>query len=209
MDTSRNPQHPKLQDSSTCNRSGSPAPRIRIGDGWVFATQVPGSGNVLRLRHEVHGVAANGLVKVKVYNVARPDDAPLAQVLDAEMNRVSREFSPGESVNYAPAFPMFRFPMAPGCSWSLTVRQSQQPEDPSSDVSIAARVLRWESVQVRAGRFEALRIQARHGVDGLFVDSTYWYAPRAGRSVRGEELTVSPRGRSELHYELLEMWRPA
>jgi hypothetical protein len=200
--------HAAQADSGGQARSTS-RPRIRPGDRWVFATRVPGSQDILRLRHEVRSVADDGRVTVAVHNLARPHEAPLAQSLDAEMNRLSREFSPGETVHYAPAFAMFRFPMGPGASWSLSVQQTQEPLDPPTEIRIQARVLRWERVQVGAGRFDALRIEARHAVEDVSIDSTYWYAPVAGRAVRGEEVTRSSAGRSELHYELLELHRGA
>jgi len=182
-------------------------PRVSPGDHWTFATRVPGSTDVLRLRHVVQSVAADGRVAVHVTNLARPDEAPLTQVLDREMNRVSREFAPGEAVHYAPAFAMFRFPMAPGRRWRLAVQQTQEPGDPPTEIGIAAEVQRWESVEVPAGRFDALRIEARHSVDGLVVASTYWYAPRAARAVRGIEVTQTAQGRGELHYEMLALQR--
>jgi uncharacterized protein (DUF2237 family) len=182
-------------------------PRVRPGDRWSFATRVPGSADVLRLRHVVQSVGTDGRIAVQVTNLARPDAAPLAQVLDREMNRVSREFAPGEAVHYAPAFAMFRFPMAPGRRWKLAVQQTQEPADPPTEIGIEAEVLRWETVQVPAGRFDALRVQARHTVDDLVVQSTYWYAPKAARAVRGIELTLTAQGRSELQYELLDLWR--
>jgi hypothetical protein len=193
------PQPASLRDAAP--------PKVRPGDRWTFATHVPGSSDVLRLQHVVQSVSADGRVAVHVTNLARPHEAALTQVLDREMNRVSREFAPGEAVHYAPAFAMFRFPMAPGKRWQLAVQQTQEPGDPPTEISIEAEVQRWETVEVPAGRFDALRIEARHGVDGLVVASTYWYAPLAARAVRGVEVTQTPQGRSELHYALVALQR--
>lgn len=185
------------------------APVARVGDEWTFATRLTGGQGALRLHHRVLDRASDGSVLVAVRNIDRPDAAELTQRLDAQMNRLSREFAPGEAVHYAPAFAMFRFPMGPGLSWEQTVVQTQEPGDPPNRVQISARVLGWEQVEVEAGRFQALRIEAEHRSGEISVGSTYWYAPRAGRAVRGVERTEGNGHRSELSYALLSFRRLA
>jgi hypothetical protein len=41
-----------------------------------------------------------------------------------------------------------------------------------------------------------------HLAGGVRIDTVYWYAPRAKRSVRGVEKSRSAQGSSELIYEL-------
>jgi hypothetical protein len=184
-----------------------PAPIVQVGDEWTFATRLTGGQAALRLHHRVVERAADGSVRVAVRNIDRPDATALAQRLDAQMNRLSREFAPGEAIHYAPAFMMFRFPMGPGVAWEQTVVQTQAPEDPPNRVHISARVVAREAVEVEAGRFDALRIEAEHRAGTITVASTYWYAPRAGRAVRGIEHTEGNGHRSELTYTLLDLRR--
>jgi hypothetical protein len=97
--------------------------------------------------------------------------------------------------------------MAPGTLWRTTVEQSQADAGPASRIEITARVVRWERVEVAAGAFDTLRIEAHHRRGDVLVRSTYWYAPAAARAVRGRELTEGPEGRSELEYSLLSLAR--
>jgi hypothetical protein len=123
-------------------------------------------------------------------------------VFDAEFNRVAREVVPGESMRYSPAFPLFRFPIEPGRRWKAAVEQRQDGEPGHRIVEVDARVVGPETVEVPAGRFDAWRIEAVHRAGDVRIDTVYWFAPRAKRSVRGVETSRSPRGTSELIYEL-------
>ena len=184
--------------------AAAPWPVVRVGDQWTFITQLAGSRDPLRLRHRVVEVAADGRVRTEVLNLRRPDEPPLTQWLDRSMNRLSREFAPGEAVRYSPAFALFRFPMRPGDAWEESVLQTQDAGWAPNRVEIAARVRGWERVEVPGGTFDALLLEAVHRTGQAHVQARYWYAPAVRRAVRGVELTRTPTGRSELGYELLE-----
>jgi len=158
------------------------------------------------LQHQVQSVEpdAGFTVAVRSDRMA-PDDPALLHRFDADFNRLSREVVPGESIGYEPPFPMFRFPMRAGMHWQTEVRQQQTGEPGSAAVQVSAQVMACEEVTVPAGRFHAWRIEAIYQTADHRVQSRYWYAPQAKRSVRGEEVTTGPRGQSELTYELVSL----
>lgn len=176
-------------------------PQPRVGDRWQFATRVVGGGAPLVLDHLLRETLADGgfVIDVRRAGSAGPW---LAQRFDAEFNRVARELAPGESVRYEPAFPLFRFPLHAGKRWALTVQQRQDGEPGARAIEVEASVTGTETVEVPAGRFEAFRIEAVHRAGPVRIDTVYWYAAQARRSVRGVELSRSAQGESELVYEL-------
>jgi len=176
-------------------------PQPRLGDQWQFATRLVGGAAPLVLDHVVRELRPDGGCVIGVRK-AGSDEPWLTQVFDAEFNRVARELIPGESMRYTPAFPLFRFPLEAGRRWKAAVEQRQDGEPGHRIVEVEARVVGPEAVEVPAGRFDAWRIQAVHLAGDVRIDTVYWYAPRAKRSVRGVEKSRSPRGASELIYEL-------
>jgi len=184
-------------DAATVQR-----PRPRLGDRWQFATRVVGGDSPLILDHEVQQLLPDGGWAVGVRR-AGSTGPWLTQVFDADFNRVSRELVAGEAMHYAPAFPLFRFPLEPGRRWRVAVEQRQDGEPGHRIVEVEARVVGPEAIEVPAGRFDdGWRIEAVHRAGDVRIDSVYWYSPRARRAVRGVETSRSPRGASELVYEL-------
>lgn len=183
------------------------APLPRVGDTWVFQTRLPEKARGVLLHHRVEAVQADEIVTAVQGETS--DGTVLRQGFDRQMNRRWREVEPGESLRYAPAFALFRFPLVAGeTTWSLTVQQTQDGWPDRREIRIDARAVRIEPVTTPAGRFEAMRIEATHHADDARIETVYWYCPQVRRSVRGEEFTITPRGRSALIYELLS-WQPA
>ncbi|NWG74751.1 MAG: hypothetical protein HXY24_09125 [Rubrivivax sp.] len=176
-------------------------PQPKLGDQWQFVTRLVGGSTPLVLDHMVRELRLDGGWAIGVRK-AGTDEPWLTQVFDAEFNRVAREVVPGESMRYSPAFPLFRFPIEPGRRWKAAVEQRQDGEPGHRIVEVDARVVGAEAVEVPAGRFDAWRIEAVHRAGDVRIDTVYWFAPRAKRSVRGVETSRSPRGTSELIYEL-------
>jgi hypothetical protein len=188
--------------TSSAHAAAVPRPQPRPGDRWQFATRVVGGDSALVLDHELRQLLPAGGWVVGVRR-AGSDGPWLNQVFDADFNRVSRELVPGEAMHYAPAFPLFRFPLQAGRRWSAAVEQRQDGEPGHRIVEVEAHVVGPEAVEVPAGRFDdAWRIEAVHRAGDVRIDSVYWYAPRARRAVRGVETSRSPRGASELVYTL-------
>ena len=192
--------------SATVTPTPVPAPAPRVGDRWLFETRLAHKPSGIRLLHELERADAAGYV-ARVRGAAA--DAPvLRQGFDRAMNRLWREVEPGEAIHYAPAFALFRFPMHAGLRWTVDVQQRQDGFPGVNRVNIAANVIGPETVTTPGGSFEAWRIEAEHRAGDARIETVYWYSPQVHRSVRGEEHTETPRGRSTLIYELLE-WLPA
>ena len=176
-------------------------PQPRVGDRWQFATRVVGGGAPLLLDHRLRERLPDGGFVIQVRRAGNAGPW-LLQRFDAEFNRVARELLPGESVHYEPAFPLFRFPLHAGKRWALTVQQRQDGQPGQRTIEVEAGVVGAETVEVPAGRFETFRIEAVHRAGPVRIDTVYWYAAGARRSVRGVEISRSAQGDSELVYEL-------
>lgn len=106
------------------------------------------------------------------------------------------------------------FPLSEGKSWTFDYAI------PSKHLQVrqTATVRGWETVEVAAGRFRALRIThegmytARDAKDGIYswsgrIKETYWYAPSARRVVKREYQDTNGEGGLWDHWqdELLDM----
>jgi hypothetical protein len=101
---------------------------------------------------------------------------------------------PGAPVTYAPALPLFRFPLVPGASWRDTVMVTDPASGKRTSVDVISRVQGMEMVRVPAGEFDAIRVQrdlyyqdAEWWRSGVSQRVTDWYAPSVNLVVRRRE----------------------
>jgi hypothetical protein len=183
------------------------APDIRIGDQWVFVLRTQEEvdrGDVgLVTANRVTAIGADGELHVEVRRPADAGAPVLRNIYSRQFDLLSREVVPGEAVEYRPAFPQFEFPMAIGNTWKRQIAQIQPEWELHAEVGVSVTVEAEEVVTVPAGTFRALRLQGHYTASQATVMTHYWYAPAAGRSVRGIEDTLAINGtRSRLIYEL-------
>ena len=188
-------------------------PDIRVGDEWLFLTRTLDDSDHrdagLFMRSRVVALLDGGHIQIEVNNGDKPDATWLKNIYSDQFDLVSREMVPGEAVTYRPAFPQFRFPMAPGESWSETIIQSQPEWELHASIEVQVTVEAEEWVQVPAGRFNTLRLQGRYATPNATVITHFWYAPTAGRAVKGIEETVAKVNASQVRveYELHQLNR--
>ena len=188
-------------------------PDIRMGDDWVFVTRTqedidqgrPG----LVMRNTVAEVGDDGRIHVEVRRINGADDAPtLRNIYSPQFDLLSREIVPGEAIDYQPAFPQFQFPLTIGKSWQDTVTQVQPDWDLHTQMGVSVTVEAEDTVTVPAGTFHAVRLAGHYTAPEATVMTHFWYAPAAGRSVKGVEDTLSINGvRTRLIYELQSLNR--
>ncbi|HET9702029.1 MAG TPA: hypothetical protein VFP70_14005 [Burkholderiales bacterium] len=101
---------------------------------------------------------------------------------------------PGGSVRYLPPLPDFRFPLAPGRSWSETVVAADPATGQQIPVKVLGRVQGMERIRVPAGEFDAIKVTRDHYYQdatwwrtSVWQTTTDWYAPSINRVVRHRE----------------------
>lgn len=183
------------------------APDIRPGDRWVFVLRTQeeverGDAGLVTANH-VTSVGPGGELHVEVQRLDKAESPVLRNVYSHQFDLLSREVVPGEAVEYRPAFPQFEFPMAVGDTWKRQVAQIQPEWELHAQVGVSVTVEAEEVVTVPAGTFRTFRLQGHYTASQATVMTRYWYAPAAGRSVKGVEDTLAINGtRTRLIYEL-------
>ncbi len=190
-----------------------PRPDIRVGDEWLFLTRTLDDSDHrdagLLVRSRVVALLDSGHIQIEVNNGDKQDATWLKNIYSDQFDLLSREMVPGDAVTYSPAFPQFRFPMTPGENWSETIIQSQPEWELHASIEVDVTVEAEESVQVPAGTFNTLRLRGRYATPNATVLTHFWYAPVAGRAVKGIEETVAKvnASRVRVEYELHQLNR--
>jgi hypothetical protein len=162
-------------------------PVIAVGDSWtVEYTDLwkKTKGNVNRL--EVTSVDDKG-IKVDVKRAA--SGALLAQQrFSNEMNPIDRG-----SMHFAPAFTRYAFPLEPGKEWTSEATGDNPKLGKHWRYQIKGKVLGWEKITVKAGQFDALKVEVQafyhgdetgsNGGSGQLTE-VLWYAPAVNSYVK-------------------------
>ena len=199
-------------------------PRVGNGDLWRFAVSD-------RLRHarfeETRRVIEVATEKI-VCELSSTDPAFAAGRAEytREWNLLSRPAStvPGDEPDednrwrWTPAYPQFRFPLAPGRQWSGKASVANRATDTRNVHSYRAQVLVATRVTVPAGTFDVLPVRFESAVasdDGQSQLAwrnveTLHYTPHANLFARYEQAITGPDGAPvrDVLLELLD-YRPA
>lgn len=169
--------------------SVSPA-QVKVGDFWEYRVRdaYTGFDHGLR-RYEVSHVASDRIVVDATQDGQRVD----ALVYAPGWNGLEHPLTNLQRFRYAPAFPAYAYPLAPGKTWYTVVLATDPATQRQYRMHTRGKVIGWERITVPAGTFDALKIrrQVYAGNPGWFtsqeeIDETDWYAPALGRSVRSE-----------------------
>jgi hypothetical protein len=164
-----------------------PAPVVAVGDSWTvqYTDLWKGAkGSVNRL--EVVGVDDTG-VEVDIKRAA--SGAVLThQRFSREMNPIDRG-----AMHFAPAFTRYAFPLEPGKEWSSEASGDNPKAGKHWHYSIKGKVLGWERIKVKAGEFDALKVEVHafyrgeetgnNGGSGQLTE-TVWFAPAVNSYVK-------------------------
>lgn len=163
------------------------APEVSVGDSWtVQYTDLwkNTKGSVNRL--EVVGVS-DQVIDVDIKRAA--SGALLThQRFSREMNPIDRG-----AMHFAPSFARFAFPLEPGKEWSTEATGDNPKSGKHWTYHIKGKVLGWEKVAVKAGEFDALKVEVRatyrgeetgsNGGTGQLTE-TVWFAPAVNGYVK-------------------------
>jgi hypothetical protein len=181
-------------------------PRVNVGDYWAYVV-IDLSNNSIIARRDIRVTFANDEIIHTVTTLAE-GDKPHDVTFSADWNQIS-------SVNGAVFYPrngFFRFPLQVGATYPA-VYEFKMPRHGALHLKHdrSVKVKGWETIEVPAGTFRALRIE----VDGTFqrldtsvsgkARNVIWYAPEVKRWVKWtyEDETFRGRGNWE-GFELIE-----
>jgi hypothetical protein len=155
-----------------------PRPDIRVGDRWTYRDLKATDPRRQQYEIQVTFVDEKSIVGYAAFPMSeRESDA----VWTAEWNAVSG----ANGLVFRPSGGLFRFPLHAGKTYRSAF-ESERPRDGRgvTRVSMTVVVTGWEEIEVPAGRFRALRIEATHDgrKDGPQVIA--WYSPGVKRWVR-------------------------
>ncbi|ABO55034.1 hypothetical protein LA345_12815 [Burkholderia vietnamiensis] len=163
------------------------APRFAVGDSWTYVWHDDLTGKEQQLDEAVKAVNPDGSINVAINGAEA--------VLSADGNVVK-----SASGSYSPAEVKLRFPLRAGDSYSAQY-DYHDSTGRNWTRQMTAKVEGVETVQTKAGSFDAVRVKisggwysdGQPGGGGSF-NETMWYAPQTKRFVKDVFQSI-PRGR--------------
>lgn len=170
------------------------APRVSGGDRWVTEV-VDHQDATLNYRAErtVTDVGPD-----RIFTAVRTLGKDYVRVVEytGEWALVATHLRSGATTDFSPALPYLDFPLQAGKSWEARVVETDA-EGNRRVHEVRARVESWETVEVPAGTFRALKIVltddiSKNGVAVLQGRDESWYSPEVKRTVKTEETSLDP-----------------
>jgi len=175
-------------------------PEIRVGDSWTYRSTnyfAPGTHE-----HETRVSFADDRA-ILVVSTSKSDGKEVDSSWTREWNAVT---SPSRFV-FRPDSGLFRFPLRVGNQHEVKYELLRpRMSTAESSTTGSAKVVGWETVDVPAGKFRAIKVELDstvQPVDGSRAFSrqgTFWYVPEVRRWVKFQ--IVTPR--ASISEELLE-----
>lgn len=181
-------------------------PEIRVGDSWTYRSTNVGAPGTRDVEIQVSFVDDKAILLV---STGKSDDKEVDSSWTSDWNAVS---SPGGLI-FRPHSGLFRFPLRIGDKYEVKYELFRpRMNAPDSSVTGSATVVGWETAEVPAGKFRAIRIELDSfvqpvvGVTRPFRRQvTFWYAPEVRRWVKFQGTTpMATFGEVLLEYKLNE-----
>jgi hypothetical protein len=187
-----------LATASAAGHGPVAAPSVAVGDTWTYQytdmwKNQPGN----LTRQEVVDVKDDAIL----IDAKRAKDGFLLSHL-----RLSRELNPVDrgKMHFSPAYPRYAFPLEVGKEWSSDVAGENASAGKKWRYQFKGKAVGWETVTVRAGRFDALKIVVEayyrgeevgnNGGTGQSKESV-WFAPAVNNFVKMEYTDTDWTGR--------------
>ncbi len=166
-------------------------PPVQSGDQWVYRRSNGKSSMVLR--QSAQRVSQEGIaLRTELDN--SPDSS--TALYNREWSLVASGYN-----DYMPALRYYAFPLYVGKRWSIDSALSNFGAGQTSRVKGEAAAVRWEQVEVPAGKFLALRIEIDMETADpgdaerkVRVRETHWYARTVLRAVKVESHSIVGEG---------------
>ncbi len=173
---------------------GLVAPSPQVGDRWVYHREIRDGDGLTRRNYVTLTVAQAGPGGHEVHSSA--SELPYRYDANGNLQSMPAPSGPG-TVVIDPADVLLRFPLQAGATWSGTTREVWPAFSKSAENMVTA--VGWESVQVPAGTFQAMKISK--------VAAHAW-EPFPGQALRSKRVTnvwFVPALRTFARYETLEV----
>jgi len=175
-----------------------PAPAFKPGMTWTYQQREDITGRAVgAVRVDIIAVATDRVTA----NFTTEGGPTVSERWDAAGNWeqvgtrgwpwLARLGGKSKRVEFVPALALYRFPLQPGASWVETVRAVDPDSGRKTEVKLFAKALKWEEVNVPAGKFMALKVRrifTPEDFDELRSRTTVtlldWYSPQVVASVR-------------------------
>ena len=188
------PASGQSETPSSAQSQAADAPDVQVGDRWL--TEVVDHQDP-RLNYRAERVVSevgNDRIVTSVRTVGK--DYVRSVEYRGGWALVATHLPSGATTTYSPALPYLNFPLKPGKSWQARVLETDA-EGQQRVHEVQAKMESWETVQVPAGTFNALKIVLKDDIskDGAVVQhgqDVSWYAPDARRTVKTEETSFDP-----------------
>jgi len=188
------PVAPAYETPSSVPIEVAEAPRVGVGDRWV--TEVVDHQDAALSYHAERTVTE--VRPDRIFTAVRTIGKDYVRVVEytGEWALVATHLQSGATTNYSPALPYLSFPLQSGKTWQARVTETDA-EGKERVHEVRAQVESWETVQVPAGTFGALKVVLTDDIskDGLLVQrgqDVSWYSPEARRTVKTEETSIDP-----------------
>ena len=164
-------------------------PDVQTGDEWIYRRS---SGrNSRMMRQTLTGVNEKGMT-LKTEDIGSQDSS--VAVHDRDWGLMGSGFN-----DYSPALAYYSFPLYAGKRWGIESSVSNFGAGQSGRMKGEGRAVGWETVEVPAGRFLAMKIEVKIETADpgdpqrtLVVSEQHWYARAIMRPVRVEsEATIA------------------
>ena len=189
------PAPAKSETPSSAQSQVADAPQVSVGDRWVTEV-VDHQDRSTELPRRAHGHGRR--TTIGSFTSVRTVGKDYTRVVEytGEWALVATHLRSGATTSYSPALPYLSFPLQPGRSWQARVVETDA-EGKQRVHDVRAQMESWETVQVPAGTFDALKIVLTDDIskDGVVVQQgqdVSWYAPEARRTVKTEETSFDP-----------------
>lgn len=158
-----------------------PRPQVQTGDEWIYRRS---SGRVVSVvQQAVVQVTADG-ISLRAQQPGSPDSS--VAVYDRQWGLLASGYN-----DYRPALAYYSFPLYVGKRWGIDSAVGNFGAGQSGRMKGEGRALGWETVEVPAGKFLAMKVEVTIATADpgdanrrLAVRETHWYARTVLRPVR-------------------------
>lgn len=177
-------------------------PDVKVGDRWRYQVKEYQSNVpiVSQIDSRISFLGPNAIVMVETGKDGQETDSQL----DAEWGVLTVGYL---GLVFDPPMRLFKFPLQVGMEYPFAYGLAAARGSPArTKAEGSAKVLGWEDVTVPAGKFRALKVEARAAFQRLDIRANgwqrfvLWYAPEVKRFVRS---TVESGGRGPSQLDLV------
>ncbi len=177
-----------------------PAPEVHVGDRWTYQLK-DWYGDKVTAVYDLKTtfVGAHAISAVSTLKGSR---AEIDTIWTPEWNAVTDQ----RGGAFLPNSGWLRFPLVPGARYKSQFDLRRPRDGFFASLKIDVAVVGWEEVQVPAGTFRALKVDASGPVEavdnfggGGTAHYVIWYVPEVRRWVKWTFDAMNPRGQTQRH----------